>query len=545
MASTSITIEDTAAAIADGTIPGEFSEGRLAFAFPEVSSRSSRGKDLYWRLTLRVLKNGAPVAITDKMLVSPVAQLPAGYQGEIITNSGFVGGKDKVSAPTYVVTGKNIGKKNASNVATQAFRDALSSYNNHVKKAGKKEQPADSAYLSPFACRGAEDAADLDAVPPPMLLKKRGATKDSQITEEDYKDGCTAQYKYNGVHLVAFGTCAVDSDEKETVVRLYSRTGGDYLGLEPQRAEIKALSAAAPKVDAAKYGVPKEFAAAYDLGGKPPLVYLDGEAYLHGKSLQWASGQSRKEADEGTLNYHVFDIFFPYAIHAGHNMESKHRQAYLDALFATPAAKKLKLLKRVPNFPVCSDEETDALFEKALEEKYEGLVLRKDTGIYRYSYKNWHSSDVVKVKPKLDAEFAIVDFSQGDKGRDVGAIKWICEVSEENVKKASDRTFAVVPNMTIKDRQSLFKCLSVKVPAAPGSKKMVTRFERDVKGRMLTVQYSELSEKTNKPQQPKAIALRSYEQGAGADPIKKLYEECGITFDEPQPEEVEEEADAE
>jgi len=78
--------------------------------------------------------------------------------------------------------------------------------------------------------------------------------------------------------------------------------------------------------------------------------------------------------------------------------------------------------------------------------------------------------------------------------------------------------------MTLAKRKQEFVCLSQKVEV---DGKEVTRFDRDFLGKRLTVEYAEISKKTGKPLQPKAIAVRTYED-PNTDPVKKMYEECNL-----------------
>jgi hypothetical protein len=78
--------------------------------------------------------------------------------------------------------------------------------------------------------------------------------------------------------------------------------------------------------------------------------------------------------------------------------------------------------------------------------------------------------------------------------------------------------------MTYAERYKIYRCLGVNV-AADGTPP-VSRFERDVIGKPLTVEYKELSPTTGKPLQAKALAFRTYESGPDADPIARLMREC-------------------
>ncbi len=135
------------------------------------------------------------------------------------------------------------------------------------------------------------------------------------------------------------------------------------------------------------------------------------------------------------------------------------------------------------------------------------------------------SAALLKIKPTYDDEFPVVGITQGTKGKAVGALIWICEVARPVDPR--DKTFNVVPkDMTDDQRRRLYKCLNAEVPDPKNPSKKITRFDRDLKGLPLTVAFSELSTKTGKPLQAKALAFRTYEGGPERDPVRKLLLEC-------------------
>ena len=176
---------------------------------------------------------------------------------------------------------------------------------------------------------------------------------------------------------------------------------------------------------------------------------------------------------------------------------------------------------RVAGAPAADQAAVDAFARAALDAGYEGAVARRDAAGYRYSHSGYHSANAVKIKPRFDAEFPVVGYTQGVRGKDVGAVIWLCEV--EDAVDPADRSFAVVPKLPYEVRRCLFARLGENV--APAGAPPQTRFERDVRGKPLTVEYSEVSKKTNKPLQPHASVFRTYE--ASADPIAVLMRECG------------------
>ena len=557
MASSALHIADMLEAIDTGVVPGAFAEERTVFAFPTLSNTGSRGATHLWTIRVRLLDpDGAYAPITPAMLRGGAGDADlAGYQAEVLSEAQQEHGKVRDTVPTLVSSGKNLGKKNATNCVTQALRDALGLYNRRLRRgdvvatdgpvaakpaaaatkpAAAATKPAATATKKKPAAKPAAAAAKpaaIDWAPPPMLVKKPGDSRDAVLAPADFAAGVTVQRKFNGVHLVVHQPQCAKSPRPEG----YSRTGAIYPGQDQVLDEMQPMFELAHRLAAegmaecdsddpdyapgtAAYNR-SMLSAGYD---SPP--YFDGELYLHGKSLNWISGQARRGDDDGLLEFHVFDVFFPKSIALGVDMDSRARQAYLDAFFAAVNAAGLAHphVRRVENFAAAGPDEVAALAKRFLAEGYEGAIARKDAAGYRYGYGNYHSANLLKIKPKFDAEFVVVGFTQGTRGKDVGAVVWVCRAPDGS-------TFNVVPkDMTYAQRYALFACLSAKVPSATPGAPPTTRFARDVAGLPLTVEYAELSAKTGKPLQAKALAFRTYEAGPARDPIRILLAECDI-----------------
>jgi ATP-dependent DNA ligase len=520
MASKTITIEDTKNAIDTGIIPGTFNESRQEFNFKTIESKNSRGKKLEWKLRVRLLdKDNKPVEIKNEYLVKNGQHIKfaEGWKGELTVNSKQEGGKDRDAVATYITTGKNLGKKNATNIITQTLRDGLSLYNKQIKKATTKEESKEKKEIK---------NADEFPIPLPMRPQKHGQTGASTLTEHDFKDGLTGQRKSDGAR------CLAVYDEAEKRVKLYSRTGAEFLGKDHIRKELEdVLSKPTSLSEFTKVATdcvikdPSKYIG--KVSGKLRIVF-DGELYSHGQSLRSISGQARKVKnkkegeDELLLQYHVYDMFFPVAIQNEENMISKCRQKYLDVIFER--LKNAQYIRRVENIKITSMADIDNMMKKFRSEGYEGVIVRKDLGKYKYSFNNASTGDIIKFKHIQDEEFNIVGFTEG-KGKDKGAIIWVAEVDQKNAKDPNDRNFSVVPKgMTLEERKYFYKCLSEEVKDKDG--KSVTRFVRDFLNKPLTVEFSEISDKTGKPLQPKAITVRTYEDPT-KDVVKQMYDECG------------------
>lgn len=553
MSSRSIHIANFREAVDDGTIPGSFNDDSTVFEFPRVESVNSRGARLIWIARVRLLDGDELVSFDGPHgdVLIPQAELPEGLTGEITTESyqisakGVRGKTRDGGKPTVVRSGKNLGKVNATNVATQALRDALGRYNAQVKRASRTAAPGEKA-----PGEGAPDTPLCSERPPPMLVKRIGETREATLTPEVFAQGVTVQRKYNGVRMVAFDAGPVsdsgsdagsDPGSGPNTIHLYSRTKGNYPGFPHIRAELAFHLGSPPPVPeellqpppgCGEALGPDEIARLQKIY-KEDRVHLDGEIYLHGQALIWISGQARREEDENNLNLMVFDCFFPGAKAANHDMASANRQKYLDLLFAaaTESDHPFVHVKRVKNYPVAGMQALESLRDKFLAKGYEGAIARKDCAGYRYSYNNYHSANLVKVKPKFDSEFEVVGYTEGKKGKDVGAVIWICKVDPENRKSADDKFNVVPKDMSYDERRRIFRCLGEEVENSPeaiaeGEPARLTRFDRDFKGRPLTVEYPERSLKTGKPVQAKALTFRTYEGDIAADPLRRLYTEC-------------------
>jgi DNA ligase-1 len=382
------------------------------YEFPVVRSKTAKGKETEWQVLVTLKHQGLDVPIEEYMFDGKNEL--KGYFGAVHTKFRYVDGDYRKGAkPVYIPCGRNIGKSNQTNPLTQAIGMAQSKYTKYVKSKAPAQNPGGPLYA-------------------PMLLQR--VKKWNELNLDDY----TAQLKLNGVRVVSY----IDKD-----VVLYSRSLEIYKGLDHIRKELQTIL--------------------------QPGVYLDGELYKHGKSLNYISGIARREKDdESELEYHVFDMFRP-----GKDLTSVERQKDLDDIFAKHP--DLTYVKRVEELKL--DDDLSSLLEKHNNEGYEGIVLRLKSGLYEH---NKRSKNVLKCKPYLDDEFEVVDFTQGTHGKDVGAIIWVCKTKD-------GATFNVVPNLSYKERYTLYiDCIVDPSPYI---------------GKMYTVQYSELSPKTGVPLQPKGI----------------------------------------
>lgn len=485
MSSTHITIDSVKDAIANNIIKGTFDEDHLLFTFEPIHY-ITRGKPNTYTIVIQLLNStGEILPITDEILDGE--KMDEGLKASITTKSGQDGGKIRDVIPTFILKGKNIGKKNETNVVTQAFRDALTLYNKKSAKTLYSDSDIDSAI---------DTEKVISEMPLPMTINK-----DSKLIDSDFENGVILQKKHNGVRYITYRKCGDTTMEKFCTVS-YSRNGKLFSdkSMPKIKRELEILfdnsmdlclssKIALNKIQNILKLSDEEFEQY-----KGAMPYFDGELYKHGMSLQEISGQARKKQSTIDLDYYIFDVFFPMAIANGHHLTSDQRQAYLDYIFSKVEPLGFTSVKRVENYKVNNPIEVKTLYDEFLLEGYEGAIARKNHGIYEYSYSSHRSKDLIKIKPYLDDEFEIVGFTQGVAGSNVGAIIWICCAHGNK-----DLTFTVVPNMLVGERKKLYKQL---IENELESAKYI--------GKKLTVSYSELSS-DGIPQQPKGVVIRDYE----------------------------------
>lgn len=457
MASTSIYIRDYRK-----EVPGVLDLERLTWNFPPIESINAHKKKTFWRIYVKIFKmrpdiklpeipEDAFIVIADEFFDSK--PLDPTLYAWINVDSGIEGGKIKKSIPTIVKSGKNLGKASATNVWTQALRDAYGIYNKQMKKS----------------VSGAAKITTTELFPP-MLAQILKDQKNPPRVDDNIP--LYVQRKYNGVRTVTTLECTViDGVETYTPI-MYSRRKNLYPGFAYIKAELlPALTMF------------------WEEGRK---LYLDGEIYMHGEPLQDISGYSRREDQIGDkkYDYMIYDCFIPDEP----KLIYTERKKILDDIFSEF---KFEHAKAVETFETHSMEEINELYKIFLEEGFEGAMVRVDT-TYHYSYNERHSKVLLKMKPTYDSEMEIVGFTTGEKGKAAEALMIICQT--EDGKK-----FPVTPAMELPDRIALAKKMN---EIEPNGK---THFENQWLGRKIIIEYDEKS-KDNVPQRARTrLIIRTWQ----------------------------------
>lgn len=400
-------------------------------------------------------ESGIPIV---EEYISGILPVPAGYVAALYGHTGQDGGKTLVSAPTYVATGKNLGKKNATNIVQQAISDGQSKWNLNARKKGYVILSSDSVTELGTVQADRPKAMALHSLPP---QPESGAFDISGTKFFTEGRQMYMSIKYDGNRLSAAGTRR-SSSKSEYDIDLWGRPGDTPPNpLTHIRTQL---------VEFMKVNMPDAI----------DKIILDGEIWSPGMEHQLIHGIfSNVAAPSGGLKFMVFDTMIP-------DMQFDARYAKLLSWFSK-APEKYPDIVLVIETLTSKSQEIEKFYKAALAAGHEGVVLRDPKGLYEMgTRKEIRSKAVVKLKPVMDAEFEITGFKSGE-GRDAGSIIWI-------LKTAAGKEFSARPAETLEERQALY--LSV-----------LANFETKYRGKMLRIAFGNLTS-DGIPRFPRVIGIR-------------------------------------
>lgn len=358
-----------------------------------------------------------------------------------------------------------------------------------------------------------------------------------KIAAKHLKYPLYVQRKYDGTRCIGFLRKAPASNDISTIIKdnpsyikdsvtsndvvLYTRNKKVSIGMDYIREAMFPILV--------KY---------YDLK-QDQSIYLDGELYRHGKRLQDIVGESRNikknmmlmkkdksddsgsdsdsdsssesndesesesedEEDEESYNqYFMYDCFYPK------NLDTPYKERYklVQEIFETMPESSKTWIKCVETFIAKNFDEAETLFNKFVDESYEGAILRDMRGVYladsNKTSAKLRSKHLAKLKKKYTDEFKCIGYKDGN-GRDRGAVIWQC------ITKGGTKFNVTPKDMTMDERKAVFKMYG-KSTIVKGKKSTV--FDDKYKNHMLTIEYESLSAK-GVPQRGKGVVFRDYE----------------------------------
>lgn len=354
---------------------------------------SQNGKIREWSITISLFtKTGLQVSI-DNIESTEVLD---GYYASYSTCSGYSGMKMTTSASTIISVGKNIGRKNETNVLTQAYKECQSKHASKLKAGYTEER-------------------QLNTNPPSALLPFPMAVKSWKDHQSKISYPCFVQPKLDGVRMLA----KFDGNE----VKLITRRLHDIVGFKKIKEDLKHMFKKSKMKD----------------------LFIDGELYSHGVNLQTISGIVRNESVEedvkDTLQYYVFDCFDVGQPDMGFEDRFELLKKFVDS-------SKTDIIVLNETIKSETATEADRYYKKVISHGYEGVIYKSSSRPYEFDFnKEKRSSWYLKRKKQDDAEYPIVGFAQG-KGKDLGCI--VFELQAET------KTFNCVPNGTYEYRKQLY-----------------------------------------------------------------------------------------
>jgi len=404
--------------------------------FPTLYNIDSKERVRIWDVVIELKSDIKQIDIINKYIsndeVNKLKQTYNNLRTEIYTKTGIVDMKITKSASTIIKDGKNISKSNETNIITQALIEARSKY---LKKM-------DSGYSLTIN----KTKESKQKLPYPMALHRY------DLHGHKVKFPCYIQPKLDGIRLMAYYDKEIDN------VVFKSRKLKDINGFNYIKDELKSKLK------------------------KYPNIFLDGELYCHGLELQVISGIVRNEEKSATnkmLSFNVFDCFDT----TNPTWKFNDRMCFVNKLIETHKYSISVLTEEVND-----EEQGNKLYKKYIDIKYEGIIYKNKDGLYKYSFDKEHRSyDVLKRKQQFDAEFKIVSYTTGTKGKAVGCIVFIMTTKQ-------GKTFHVTPNITYEEQKRMFKIAE-------------ECFDTEYKGKMAKIRYDDLS-KDGVPLRAKFIEIR-------------------------------------
>jgi ATP-dependent DNA ligase len=451
--------------------PGTIVDGN--YKFPSLYHTDTNNNIRIWTITVRLIKGLKKLYKIDWNLLQdntiPIklsylksTEIPTGTITQLYVETGVITGKMTRHSPTYPIM-KNKGKKNERNSLKQGLVLSRSLYLKKINNGFQIKSNFDKKLKIKKNIKYF-----------PMLVRKYDDEK------KNIKYPSYVQPKLDGARCTAFLGKHPRKNPTVDDVIMYTRQRIDYLGFSLIKEELFPILC--DMWD-------------YETDGS---IRIDGELYKHGLSLQVISGAVRNPnrltiPKYKGIRFHIFDAFYPLR-----STEFKDRIDFVDDVFNN-SNKKSNCLVQVTTIIVKSEKEQNDLYKKFLNEKYEGIIIRNADSLYLTSaVKNStkiRSKYVLKRKMRYSDEFEVVGYTQGTKGRDIGAIIWIC-VTHDGVTQ-----FNTTPkNTTYEERYKLYKLAN----ANKGE-----QFNALYKGRMMTVEYEDLS-KNKVPLRAKSIGFREH-----------------------------------
>lgn len=443
---------------------GKICKERNMYVFPTLYKSDKFNHCRIWSIFIRLVKK-TNIQITcndwNKLLESTInmenqylyGKMPQDIIAQTWTETGVVGGKITIHSPTYTEA-KNIGKINERSSFQTALILARKEYIKKLESGFKPKEQIDDEFIKYIS----------DDKYFPMTLSDYSNDKDNLVYP------LYIQPKLDGTRCIVYLNTNPKKSTLDNVI-MYTRQLHSY----PRKYKLLINL----------YKILVHF---YDTKNDTS-VYLDGEIYEHGKTLEYITSKARTftEINDNDLNFHMFDLFYPQRL----CLTFASRLFIIDMIFKYFNFDNIFKVKTI----LCEDEKTsDDIYKDFLKNKYEGAVYRNILSTYATYLDNTKapkSKKCLKRKQLMSNEFKIVDYTSGKKGNKKGSIIWICENNDK-------QRFKVTPKgITDKESEKIF----IECETDDG-------FEKKYKNRLLTVIY--MPTYRNIPKSAKSVGFRDF-----------------------------------
>lgn len=278
--------------------------------------------------------------------------------------SGQVGSPNHVTTEWTVCEGKNVGKKNETSPAEQAFSEAESKWTKKARMGNTpdiKKIDTCMAYIEPMTAK--------------KLLER--------LNKVDFKKGVLVQNKYNGHR------CVARLEAGKVVLR--TRTGKLYYGIPHIVKDLEKFFAMSPE------------------------AILDGELFNNElrTKLNEISSLLRKGEDATAEDIKKSEQLIRFYVYDGYNFTDALDQDsdYVDrkAFIDKNLPKYCKYCLTVKTDEAFSMDEVNKIYNAYLADQQEGAIIR----IPNTPYENKRSANLLKYKPVDSDECVILSLHEG------------------------------------------------------------------------------------------------------------------------------------
>jgi len=322
---------------------------------------------------------------------------------------GYIDGKKQVET-RMVEEGKNIGKSNETTPYEQACSEAKSLFSKKIDSGYSESidqipSESDGFFLPMLAHRWQDHSAKINF---PAVI----------------------QPKYDGFRCLA--------KKKDGIVHMWTRKGKPIDATKEIKEELSKILADGESTD--------------------------GELYRHGWGFQRVSSAIKKRGkDTSGLHYYIYDA---------PDLNKSFKERFIDKWLTNDSTLNVQLdspvdatgcerLKVVPTACVNNKDELAEYESLALENGFEGIMVRNVGGLYMFKNRSY---DLQKVKQFEDEEYEVVGGKDGQ-GREAGLVIFRC-------KTDSGKHFDVRPKGTSEERALMFKNLQKYI-----GKKLTVKFQ--------------------------------------------------------------------